>query len=244
MYVPRLSIRARIWILTLGFLGVFACTGGVVALVQSVMSARAKESLSRVELVRKCQVHFKLQVQEWKNILIRGADGEAYAKHLVAFKKEAGSVQSLLKELGDHSPEAQTKARAAEIARSHADLLKRYEDTLLDIPPGSADFTRAADRRLKGMDRPTDEQLEALVEAIARQSAESDTADRRLFWMALAAACAATALFTAGFAFLAVRSVSITIAAITGSLEQISEGKLNLEIDERGKDERAPFLPP
>ena len=41
------------------------------------------------------QAHFKTQVQEWKNVLLRGSDSALHAKHWKAFQAEEAEVQTL-----------------------------------------------------------------------------------------------------------------------------------------------------
>lgn len=45
------------------------------------------------------QLAFKKQVQEWKNILIRGNDKESFEKYLKSFNEEEKNVQEKLKKI-------------------------------------------------------------------------------------------------------------------------------------------------
>ena len=57
----------------------------------------SKALIQAIDASRTTQVHFKKQVQEWKDILIRGNDEEAFAKYLNGFIKEVTAVQDGLK---------------------------------------------------------------------------------------------------------------------------------------------------
>ena len=48
-----------------------------------------------LEATRLAQVHFKSQVQEWKNLLLRGQDAADYERYLGLFHTESAQVVDL-----------------------------------------------------------------------------------------------------------------------------------------------------
>ncbi|MCP4407806.1 MAG: PAS domain S-box protein [Gammaproteobacteria bacterium] len=88
-------------------------------------------SFQIVETSLSAQVHFKKQVQEWKNVLLRGYDTALYDKYLKQFYQQERITQALIRKLipliSGHS-EAQEIAK--EFLRVHTRLGHEYRQAL------------------------------------------------------------------------------------------------------------------
>ena len=84
-------------VLTVGILGLFSVWS------LSTYQARTQAALSEVTIsmdqARQAQLHFKTQIQEWKNILLRGHVLKDRVVYLAAFEKEKVITSKLLEEL-------------------------------------------------------------------------------------------------------------------------------------------------
>jgi len=77
------------------------------------------------------QLYFKTQIQEWKNVLLRGYNNSLYTKHLNSFfvqeKKTITEVKQLIALSAGH-PEL--RKRAAKFLAEHERLGNRYREAL------------------------------------------------------------------------------------------------------------------
>ncbi|PZW49093.1 hypothetical protein C8P66_103119 [Humitalea rosea] len=108
---------------------------------------------------RQIEVAFKVQVQEWKNILLRGYDPALRARYQAAFAERRADVAVGLAALAG-TPEA------GRLAAAHAVLGQAYDAALASADLTTAEGVRAADAAVRGADREVQEQLDGLAEAL------------------------------------------------------------------------------
>jgi hypothetical protein len=93
----NLASLMLLMVLGVGILGLFSVWS------LSTDHARTQAALSEVttsmDQARQAQLHFKTQIQEWKNILLRGHVLKDRATYLAAFEKEKVITSELLKNL-------------------------------------------------------------------------------------------------------------------------------------------------
>ncbi|MDY0163051.1 methyl-accepting chemotaxis protein [Desulfobotulus sp.] len=118
--------------------------------------------------IYRAALHFKTQIQEWKNILIRGQNPQDHERYLKAFQHEADNVQKLLSEahmlmeaLGFDTQNIKN------LLSSHLALGETYKASLRKRTPAeSAAFTQELDNDVRGMDRAASAGMDALIRDI------------------------------------------------------------------------------
>jgi methyl-accepting chemotaxis protein len=137
--------------------------------------ADSQQLLEAVNLARSAQVDFKIQVQEWKNILLRGRDREQFNKYLAGFNEKESAVIDKLKRLESlvqqQHVEHQVDVRAAiaefeKLGPVYRDALRAYDTT-------QSDPAAIVDQLVKGVDRAPSKHIDQLVEQIDQLATES-----------------------------------------------------------------------
>lgn len=133
-----------------------------------------------IELARSAQVDFKTQVQEWKNILLRGTDPESYDKHLEAFgKEEAATQQTLLKLKELLANEGISTTNIDGALQAHAELGPKYREALKSYDKANIASAQLVDKLVHGMDRAPASAIGDTVAMVQAFEAENTSADRK-----------------------------------------------------------------
>ena len=170
----NLSIKHKLsLILAASFTGillsVFVATQQFLSLNQLIMD-KSRSAIDSVNLARSAQVSFKIQVQEWKNILLRGEDPEKFDKYFKGFTTEEENVRSKLTELKKiASPKLQRQID--DFIQQHRTLGEQYRNGLKAYKNASAEQYKIGDKAVKGIDREPTKALDAIVEEVEAQYA-------------------------------------------------------------------------
>jgi len=134
------------------------------------MSGVADEIKEDVNLVRATQVEFQRQVQEWKNILVRGYKKKDYNKYLKSFDKRQNIIQSML---GQMETKYQGNIRYKDVISDISDLKSKhntlyfqYQKALKSYDPSSTESSRKVDSSVRGKDRPVSKGFDRIVKEI------------------------------------------------------------------------------
>ena len=112
------------------------------------------------------QVHFKKQVQEWKNILLRGGEVELRARYVAQFEQEEATTRAYLEQLvGLLQPNPEARAEAEQFLAAHGRLGREYRAALAVYQPEEAAPQLRVDRQVRGIDREPTDLLDRLVES-------------------------------------------------------------------------------
>lgn len=178
--------------------------------------AAALQSLSGASL--DAQVAFKVQVQEWKNILLRGEDAGLLEKHLASFRKHGEATARHLERV---AMEARTlgfsdsAAYAASLNTEHTSLTAQYETALADARAGAPalplQMAMMIDRELRGIDR----DLESGISRMASDMAALSEGNRNTLTTRMEERYRTLKWFVIGVIAL---SLAITAYAVSGAL--------------------------
>ena len=115
---------------------------------------------------------FKTQVQEWKNILIRGNDKAQYDKYLKQFDESEEAVTKHLKDLAKELPAYGMDGKLADkVLAEHGPLGEKYREALKAFNAADSETGKKVDAAVKGMDRAVTIAITELSAAIAKEVA-------------------------------------------------------------------------
>ncbi|MCP5162415.1 MAG: methyl-accepting chemotaxis protein [Hahellaceae bacterium] len=239
------SIFNKLLVIILGG-NIVIAAASLLFLFNSLQTVNAFEHLIAVELqqemqIKDLQAKFKLQVQEWKNVLIRGHVAGDLSKYWGNFEKTEAEVlkeaQTLLANMAQDNP-AYPKVEA--FIKSHQAIANSYRKGLEAFKNSNFDH-KTGDRAVKGIDRAPALQLEEAGKSLillARKQTQtiSETAHN-------SGKGAATAVFmsilllTGAILYLIHQSIVSPARTLAKAIASISEGSLEEEITIEQKDE-------
>jgi methyl-accepting chemotaxis protein len=112
--------------------------------------------VSQIDQARVIQVDFKKQVQEWKDILLRGQNPDDLANYTKQFHDMETKVIEGANTLATQVQDAEAKQLIDQFLTADEELRQKYETAYKAYIAGNADF-KAADKIVRGQDRaPTD----------------------------------------------------------------------------------------
>ena len=253
MSLNQVSIGARIAALATLLLLITALVGGLgwMAMRHSTQQvdrahAMSQEHARAIDLARSAQVGFKIQIQEWKNLLLRSHQPEAHDKYRQAFVKEGAEVSARLGELEtlygqmglDPAPVKASRDSLAGLQQAYLEALRSFD---LADAAGSA---QVVDKLVKGKDRAPTAELDKLVLAVFDLSQQRQA-------QALEAAHAAAAKVLGGIAALLVagllvgataswfilRSITRPLNEVVLAAADVAAGRLDRQLTAQGRDE-------
>lgn len=218
-------------------------------LYHSLEAATARYALitEAVDTARSAQVHFKIQVQEWKNILLRGTDAAAFDKYLAGFGEEEKKVAENIEAV----QAVATKLGIADtlgidtVKTEFGKLGPSYRSALLQYDRSSPSPAATVDKLVKGIDRGPTKAIDNLVENIHDQANRIRAVEREKAADAYAAIklwltviCVASIVLTGFVALLIMRAITGPIAVLQDTMNYIAgSGDLTRRAEAKGNDE-------
>jgi len=121
--------------------------------------------MAAADQVNEANLAFREQVQEWKNILLRGANQADLDRYWQQFQSREADVQRLLEQISVLDVSADVRARITRLRAAHQQLGEHYRNGLAQFIDSDRDPV-AADSRLRGIDRDAGEQMQQLTDQL------------------------------------------------------------------------------
>jgi methyl-accepting chemotaxis protein-1 (serine sensor receptor) len=115
-------------------------------------------------------LQFKTQVQEWKDVLLRGQDPAAREKYWGAFQEHEAKVKDGIEQLIGRLPEGEARNLAQQFAQAHAQMAQDYRKGYAAFEAAGYEAA-AGDAAVKGMDRAPSQRLVEMQAKIAEVAA-------------------------------------------------------------------------
>jgi methyl-accepting chemotaxis protein/methyl-accepting chemotaxis protein-1 (serine sensor receptor) len=146
------------------------------------------QQVQHQDRARVMQIEFKKQVQEWKDLLLRGHNDEDRKKYRDSFKKDEASVRELAEKLLVDVSDAEARTRIREFIAAHDAMRNSYDAAIEVFDREAGKNPAAADALVKGIDRSPTAAIDGLVDRLRavladaqrEQSLRVDDTRRRL----------------------------------------------------------------
>ena len=197
--------------------------------------------LEASSLIDSTNLNFKTQVQEWKNVLLRGSDKAQLDKYWGQFEAQERKVQDLLGQLSELANNDRTLKSKVDALRSEHQTLGANYRKGRDAFVAAGGDAAVGDKAVSGIDRNTAQQMEALSSELHKQSLEqagliNASAERTITFgtLLMLGATVVIALFSL---WLVNRNLINPIRELIEHIAQLSHGNFGQHVDASRQDE-------
>lgn len=252
-----LPIAARLGLLGVVLLAatVIVGLGGWRGLVRThELQLRSAETAARfaaaVDNARVAQVDFKKQVQEWKDLLLRGADADKFKKYHDAFVTQSHAVDTDLATLKQRMSDLGLDTRGVDSAvATHAELGAKYLAAIQHYDAKDEKSVHVVDGLVAGIDRAPTTAIDNLVASMKHEaetaSSRIDAESRAAFGkacMLLASVVLCAMIAGALLVWLLAYSITAPLSRAVKVAQSVAEGDLSSKVVATSRDETGKLL--
>lgn len=243
-----MKIATKLILFFAGVVALFALLAGILLRQMQTVSdgydALLNKPVRQMEMARVIQVNFKKQVQEWKDVLLRGRKPEDLTKYTKQFHDQEWQVRQGARNLADTIDDAQARELLLQFLAAHRAMGEKYE-AAYDVFISKGFDSHAADDLVRGQDRDATDLFDKVVQRLNSGVEISIAAQKSVVQTTrnLALALIGSLLLTLGFiGFLTVRSILRRLAKLQAVADRLAVADLEgLTIDISGSDEIGNF---
>lgn len=186
-------------------------------------------------------LQFKRQVQEWKNVLLRGHDPARNEKYWNSFQARHQDVHQLVKDLQSYLASYPELNQVAEqFLVDHNTMLSAYTNGKQAYEQAEFDF-KVGDKAVSGIDRAPSAALDQLAETlqgiVAERQGQIVTSTRMSMAIAYASAVIAAIVLTLVTSLILSRRIIRPLEQLRDSIGRLSQGDCRMQIQSDRNDE-------
>lgn len=199
------------------------------------------------ESIKNAQTTFKIQVQEWKNILIRGNDPEQFKKYKQQFNDSETLKITYLKETIEILEKLGMEDEITTINNliiDHRKMADLYREALKEYDTNNIRSFILIDEKVQGIDRKPNEELDNLADRIgvyalnSIKQTEKEIENRINFILLMFLITAAVAIFLSLLINgLAGRNIARSVRKIASDSDYLAKGNLTILFEDNQNDE-------
>ena len=186
---------------------------------------------------------FKVQIQEWKNVLLRGQDAAQRERYWAAFQKQEALVQQSARQLAARIDQPDARALLEQFSQTHQNMGQAYRQGLQAFE--QAQFNPSAgDKAVTGLDREPARLFDRAVgyTLTSEESGEAAASHARAStWISLSVMGLVCLLSAVGALWFS-RSVTRPLGRAVQVTRAVADGDLSLPLRATGRDEVAELL--
>ena len=242
----KLSVKLPLAFMAALLLLLLAALFGIQRLNQAltVYETTVAQSFGHERRAAALQQDFKVQVQEWKNVLLRGKDPARRDRYWAAFQKQEQAVATTATELLSDLPPGPAQDKVRQFAQAHERMGAAYRKGYADFQAAGHD-PQAGDNAVQGMDREPSQLIDQAGELIGKASTEVAAQAARhasqattISLLVMLVVCTASVAGALVFS----RSVVRPIGRAVQVSQAVAGGNLTVAVPVGGRDEIALLL--
>jgi len=244
MQLNRSSLQVRLILLVIsGLMVLLAVSIGAMSALNGSLSDYRELLNEHVRIensINKMNFTFKVQVQEWKNTLLRGHDNNNRDKYWGRFKTQQRKIQDLGNNLIPTIKNNSKRTMVQNFVDAHAIMGSKYQQGFSDFI--AADFdSRAGDAAVKGIDRAPSKLLSQAAESFSKERYDFANvveahSKQVSTWSTVAVIC--VTLLVVVFLWLVLKNTFLNpLSIVMKKITELSKGDFTTKIDTSGGDE-------
>jgi len=181
-------------------------------------------------------IEFKIQVQEWKNVLLRGHDPARLEKYWGKFHSQHKKIQGIGNDIIKLTSQDSIKEKTQAFLAEHNDLLPKYQKGY-DAFIASGFDHKQGDKAVSGIDRaPTKlatEISESAIQFATEKGLEVQSSAHNTARIGILSIIFVTLVLLAAAVLMINRWVTQPVITVKGYLDRLSSGDLDFEINHK-----------